>query len=443
MSEESLNALRSALEVSPDNIPLRLHLARTLEQLQKYEDGAGEYLQALAVDKTADGARLGLARCTLQSGKVDEALRQLESITAEDPYNGEAYIWLTRGRLRRKDKEGARRAYQAAIDLDPNLKSEALAEELEVEEKPEKIALPLRGGEVSEDDLVEVKRPTTSFADVGGLESLKDRIRMDIIMPFQQPEMFRAYGKKIGGGILLYGPPGCGKTHIARATAGEVKARFLNITLNDILDMYMGQGEKRLAAIFRNARRETPSIIFIDEVDAMGGKRKKMRHAAGRTLVSQLLTEMDGADSKNDEVLVIGATNAPWDIDGALKRPGRFDRVIFVPPPDREARKEILRILLLGKPLGDVDRDWIAKKTGRFSGADLKLLVDGAIEVALSDALKSGGIKPLETGHFKKALKKLRPTTEEWLRTAQNYARYSNETGAYDEIRDYLESNQD
>jgi transitional endoplasmic reticulum ATPase len=444
MSEESIKALQAALEVSPDNLPLRLHLAQLLEKLQKFDDASGEFLQALALDKDADGARLGLARCTMQAGKVDEALRQFESIAKDHPYNANAYLWVARGRLRKKDKEGARRAYEAAINLDPNLKSESLAEELESEtDVPEKIALSLQSGEASADDLVEVKRPTSSFADVGGLEVLKERIRMDIILPFQQPEMFRAYGKKIGGGILLYGPPGCGKTHIARATAGEVKARFISVMLDDILDMYMGQGEKRLAAVFRKARDETPAIIFIDEVDALGGKRKKMHHSSGRTLVSQLLTEMDGADSKNEEILVVGATNAPWEVDGALKRPGRFDRVIFVPPPDKAARVEILRILLLGKPIGDVDRDWIASKTRRFSGADLKLLVESAIEFALSEAMKSGSLKPLETAHFKKALKTLRPTTDEWLRTARNYARYSNESGSYDDIAEYLKNDPD
>jgi transitional endoplasmic reticulum ATPase len=444
MSEESIQALRVALQVSPKNLPLRLLLARSLEGLQQFEDAAGEFLQCLAIDKSADGARLGLARCTLQGGKVDEALRQLDSITADDPYCAEAYLWLARGRLRCRDREAARRAYETAIQLDPSLKSDALSEELSNEEEvPEKIALSLHDGEAKQEDLVEVKRPTQSFVDVGGLEALKERIRMDIILPFQQPEMFRAYGKKIGGGILLYGPPGCGKTHIARATAGEVKARFISVMLDDILDMYLGQGEKRLAAVFRKARQETPAIIFIDEIDALGGKRKKMHHGSGRTLVSQLLTEMDGAGEKNSEILVVGATNAPWDVDGALKRPGRFDRVIFVAPPDRAARKEILQIFLLGKPVGDVDRDWVASKTRGFSGADLNLLVDIAIELALAEAMKSGQLRPLETNHFKRAMKKAQPTTEEWLRTARNYARYSNESGAYDEIQNYLDGPKD
>lgn len=441
MTDDTVKALRAALEVSPENLPLRLHLARSLEQLGHYEQAADQFLEALARDKAAEGARLGMARCTLQAGKLPEALRQLEAITKDDPYDAEAALWLARARLRRGgDKDAARRAYETAVTLNPELKSEALEKDLELEEAaPEKIALSLRDGEASQDDMVEVRKPSTRFEDVGGLEALKKRIKMDIILPFQQPEMFKAYGKKIGGGILLYGPPGCGKTHIARATAGEAKARFLSVTLDDILDMYLGQGEKRLAAVFRKAREQTPAIIFIDEVDALGGKRKKMHHNSGRTLVSQLLTEMDGVGDNNDEILVMAATNAPWDVDGALKRPGRFDRVLFVPPPDKEARKEILRIQLQGKPKGDIDLDLLAEGSKHYSGADLKHLVQKAIEQALEQAMKSGAIQPLETVHFKTALKSSRPSTTEWLQTARNYARYSNESGAYDEIKDYLD----
>lgn len=443
MTDDPIHALRAALELSPENTVLRLHLARTLEQSDRHSEAADQFLEALARDKATPGARLGLARCTLKSGKVEEALKQLVAITDDDPYDAEAYLWLARARLRTRDKDGARRAYESAISLNPELKSEALAGELEEEDKPERIALTLQGGEVDHQDLVEVRRPTTSFNDVGGLEPLKQRIRMDIILPFQQPEMFKAYGKKIGGGLLLYGPPGCGKTHIARATAGEVKARFIPMGIEDVLDMYLGEGEKKLAAVFRKARDETPAIIFIDEVDALGGKRKSMRHSSGRTLVSQLLTEMDGGGERNEGVLVVGATNAPWDVDVALKRPGRFDRLVFVPPPDQVARVEILKILLLGKPGGDIDIAWIAKKTRRFSGADLKLLVEAAIEEALGEAMKSGKIQPLETAHFKRALKKQKPSTEEWLRTAKNYARYANDGGAYDDIQSYLDGPMD
>ena len=137
----------------------------------------------------------------------------------------------------------------------------------------------------------------------------------------------------------MYGPPGCGKTMIARATAGEVNARFINVSLNDILDMWMGNSEKNLHAIFEEARNNAPCVLFFDEIDALGASRSDMKQSSGRHLINQFLQELDGIGNNNDGVLVLGATNTPWNVDPAFRRPGRFDRIIFVPPPDQEARE--------------------------------------------------------------------------------------------------------
>ncbi len=172
------------------------------------------------------------------------------------------------------------------------------------------------------------------FSDVGGMEKVKDDIRMKIIHPLKNPELFAAYGKKAGGGVLLYGPPGCGKTLMAQATAGEIESTFLAVGLHQILDMYIGESEQKLHKIFELGRKSKPAVLFFDETDALAADRRDMRQSAGRTLINQFLSELDGANAQNDDLLVLGATNAPWQLDGAFLRPGRFDRIIFVPPPD-------------------------------------------------------------------------------------------------------------
>jgi SpoVK/Ycf46/Vps4 family AAA+-type ATPase len=236
----------------------------------------------------------------------------------------------------------------------------------------------------------------------------------------------------------MYGPPGCGKTHLARATAGEIKASFMAIGINDVLEMWIGNSERNLHQVFDDARSSRPCVLFFDEVDALGARRSDMQHSAGRHLINQFLAEMDGVKSSNEGVLILAATNAPWHVDPAFRRPGRFDRVLFVPPPDAEARAGILRILCRGKPVGDIDYVQLAKKTEQFSGADLKAVVDIAIESKLKQAMKTGKPTPLTTSDLAAAAAALKPTTKEWFSTARNHALYANQGGIYDDILKYL-----
>jgi SpoVK/Ycf46/Vps4 family AAA+-type ATPase len=284
----------------------------------------------------------------------------------------------------------------------------------------------------------EIERPKITFQDVGGMEKLKEEIRMKIIHPLTHPELYKAYGKQIGGGILMYGPPGCGKTYLARATAGEIKASFIAVGINDVLDMWIGNSERNLHELFEQARNHTPCVLFFDEVDALGASRSDMRHHAGRQLINQFLAEMDGVKTSNEGVLILAATNAPWHLDSAFRRPGRFDRILFVPPPDSAARAAILRLHCRGKPIEDLDYEHLAKKTQDFSGADLKAVIDVAIEKKLGEALKAGIPKPLSTKDLVSAADSLKATTKEWFATARNYALYSNQGGIYDDILQYL-----
>jgi SpoVK/Ycf46/Vps4 family AAA+-type ATPase len=255
----------------------------------------------------------------------------------------------------------------------------------------------------------------------------------------QHPDLYKAYGKAIGGGILMYGPPGCGKTQLARATAGEAKAGFISVGLHEVLDMYLGQSERNLHAIFEQARAQAPCVLFFDEVDALGASRTEMRHSGGRQVINQFLAEFDGVQASNEGVLVLAATNAPWHLDAAFRRPGRFDQVLFVPPPDAAARAAILRVLLRGKPVENVDVEAIARKTDQFSGADLKGLVDRAIEGKLAQALKEGRPTPLVQQDLLEAARQLKPTTREWFAAARNYALFANQGGAYDDVLKYLD----
>jgi SpoVK/Ycf46/Vps4 family AAA+-type ATPase len=284
----------------------------------------------------------------------------------------------------------------------------------------------------------EIERPKINFSDVGGMEKVKEEIRLKIIHPLTHAELYAAYGKPIGGGILMYGPPGCGKTYLARATAGEIKAAFISVGINDVLDMWIGRSERNLHDLFEQARSHRPCVLFFDEVDALGASRTDMRQHAGRQLINQFLAEMDGVQSSNEGVLILAATNAPWHLDSAFRRPGRFDRMLFVPPPDAAARAAILRLLVRGKPAGEIDFDQVARKCDNFSGADLKAVVDIAIERKLQEAMKSGVPQPLTTKDLAAAAGVQKPTTREWFATARNYALYSNQGGIYDDILQFL-----
>jgi len=203
--------------------------------------------------------------------------------------------------------------------------------------------------------------------------------------------------------------------------------------------MYFGESERKLAGIFETARAKTPAILFFDEIEAIGGSRQQLRNSPGKTLVNQLLAEMDGVSSNNTNVLVMAATNAPWSVDGALRRPGRFDRVLFVPPPDEAARLEILRLHLRERPVAkDVNLGELAKKTVGYSGADLLDLVERAAEAPLIEAIRGGEQRSMTRADFAEALKKSRPSTREWFATAKNYATFANTGGLYDDLLEYL-----
>ena len=243
---------------------------------------------------------------------------------------------------------------------------------------------------------------------------------------------------------MMFGPPGCGKTYLSRSLAGEVKATFYHVGIHEILDMFLGSSEKNLHKLFEQARRTAPAIVFLDEIDALGQKRSTSGDSWGRAMrgvIATLLTEMDQLGTPEKPILVIGATNTPWAVDSALRRPGRFDRVVFVPPPDLIAREEILKLHLHEKPTDNLDIPKIAKKIEKFSGADIRALVDRAVEDTIKRAMRSGKTELIRTQDLLEAADKMHSSTTEWLATAYDYVRYSNEGGIYDQVKTYLDRN--
>jgi SpoVK/Ycf46/Vps4 family AAA+-type ATPase len=395
MDDSLLASLRAAVDATPDDVPLRVHYAELL----------------------ATG------------GDRPEAVRHAGAVLQRDPDNVRALALITGDVTSTGSAERPLASdSQAAVlrDLDAQLDG----------------VLPPRfmsddGGSTS---AFEVQTAGLRLADVAGMAEVKARLEASVLTPMRNPELMRLYRKSLSGGLLLYGPPGCGKTFIARALAGEMAAGFLPVSLADVLDMFIGQSEQNIRGLFETARCSAPCVIFLDEVDAIGQKRTQLRNSATRGTVNQLLSEMDGIAADNEGVFVLGATNHPWDVDVALRRPGRFDRMLLVAPPDEAARREVFRYHLHDRPIENVDVDRLARKTDGYSGADLAYICELAAESALVDSARSGVARMIGMHDLDAAAKQVRPSIGSWLEIARNVAQFSNQSGSYDQLVDYLKT---
>jgi AAA+ superfamily predicted ATPase len=440
--EPLLDSLRNAVNAMPDDVPLRLHLATLL----------------------------------LRAGQRDEAVRHLGAVLQREPGNAEALRLLTSpaevtGPPAEADSTSERVRGSASEPTAPHPVQDASgagdapADDDEApaddEEAPARDAdgydwsqaedelrdvLPVmfvgEAGSVSagidEARAYDAEHTGLTLADVAGLDEVKKRLEAAFLAPMRNPELRKLYGKSLRGGLLLYGPPGCGKTFIARAVAGELGARFITVSFTDLIDMYVGRSERNIHELFEVARRNAPCVVFLDEVDAIGQKRSQLRNTPMRSAVNQLLLELDDVTSSNSGVFLLAATNHPWDVDSALRRPGRFDRTLLVLPPDGQAREGVFRYHLRDRPVAGIDLARLARLTDGYSGADIAHICETAAERALLDSVRSGEPRLIGQADLESASKEVKPSLGSWFETARNVALFANDGGAYDDLVTYL-----
>ncbi|AFN62356.2 ATP-binding protein [Mycobacteroides abscessus] len=299
-----------------------------------------------------------------------------------------------------------------------------------VEEEPEPLG---------PNDVGALEKSDVRLADVGGMADVKRQLDLSLFGPLRNPELVKAFGVSARGGLLLYGPPGCGKTFLARAVAGELGANFYPVGIADVMHPIFGQSEQRMREIFEIARRNAPCVLFFDELDALGHRRSQLSGSSGlRPLVNQLLAELDPATESNEGLYVLGATNHPWDVDAALRRPGRFDRMILVALPDEEARIAIVKYHLRDRPLEGINLTSIAKRTEGRSGADLAHICNTATQFAMADSISTGQVRPVRMADIDTAIAQVGASAGGWFDTARNVVEFSNSDGTYDELAKYL-----
>lgn len=267
--------------------------------------------------------------------------------------------------------------------------------------------------EASESALKIASIPKISFNDIVGLDDVKKTIYTQMILPIKHPDKYGIYKKRSGGGVLLFGPPGTGKTTIAKAIANEVGAAFYLVKGSDILNKYVGESEKNIAQLFNAARKEELAIIFIDDMDSLFMRRGQDIHNDER--VNEFLQQIDGFSGQATNVLLLGATNRPWAIDSAVKRPGRFSRHIYIPLPDEKARYHMFEKFLEDVPLdSSIDFDALVKQTAYYSGADIFELCDQAKVEPLMQSIQTNDVVKITQKHFIDALKTVKPSVDKF-----------------------------
>jgi len=439
MSDESplIQSLRTAVAAAPDDVPLRLHLAGLLLDGGRGQEAISEVAAALQRDPGNAEAQALMARAVAPPAPP-------AAPAAATPAPPDAPAPADPGPASGAGSYDWRRAEGELADVVPPRFVESPDDPGDSEHgdegpRPHKPLAADGSDDPGETSAWEVERTGVRLADIGGMDEVKERLDAAFLAPMRSPELRKLYGKSLRGGLLMYGPPGCGKTYIARAVAGELGAHFMSVSISDVLDMWIGNSERNMRELFQTARRSAPCVLFLDELDALGAKRSQLRHSGLRTTVNQLLAELDGVDAAaNEGLFVLAATNHPWDVDGALRRPGRLDRTLLVLPPDQPAREAILRHHLADRPIAGVDVRKLAKRTDGFSGADLKYLCETAAERALMDSVRTGQARMIGQDDLLAALGQVRPSTRPWFDTARNVAQFANEGGTYDDLLAYL-----
>ncbi len=401
-----IRELSTAVERSPDVIELRLHLAGLLADRGRYAEALSHCSAALTQDAGNAAALSLLQRCSAALAGTPVEPAQPAPVP-DQPAAKAGFDWTS------AEQQVADIIAPAFVQATPDA--------------------------VSEDDFDALQHSQVRLADVAGMADVKQQLELSLLGPIRNPELMKAYKVSARGGLLLYGPPGCGKTFIAKAVSGELEASFYHVGIADVLHRYFGDTERSIRAVFDTARRNAPCVLFFDEVDALGHRRSALSGTSGmRTAVNSLLEELDSATSSNDGVYVLGATNAPWDVDSALRRPGRFDRMIFVGLPDAEARAGIVRFHLRDRPVAGIDPASIARRTEGFSGADIAHICDSATQLAMADSMRTRQVRPVTMADVDAAAAQIRPSAGPWFEVARNVVEFANNDGTYDDLAKYM-----
>lgn len=440
--DNAIGNYNAALEFFP--LDSKLYSDRGIAYYRKldFKKAVEDYGTAISLNLRYSAAfyNRGLASACLD--EHDEALNDFSKAIELDAGYVEAYFMRGSVFERFGDYEKALIDFEKAIELNPSYSAAANRRELvkfELDKKNSGAhARKLEHASFFQSEKKNfadaVKTPSARFSDVGGMSELKEALRELIIFPLQDFELAESYGKKAGGSVLLYGPPGCGKTFIAEAVAGEANAKLVSAKLSELLDMYVGNSEKNVRALFEAAKQNAPAILFLDEVEALAGCKTDSGRWE-RSIINQLLVELDELDKTRSRVLVIGASNAPWLIDSAFKRSGRFDQLVYVGPPDERAREEILKIHSRGLPLSEnVDFQLLARETHGFSCADVKALCARAASIPWREALQTKTKRKIELKDFQAALEKTCSTIAEWFAQQQNNPAVSSQQEAYKQL---------
>ncbi|WP_375485426.1 AAA family ATPase [uncultured Jatrophihabitans sp.] len=423
MDDELIIAsLRRAVEHEPEDTVLRLHLAVVLLDTKRYAEAIAEAAAVLQHDPGLIEAREVMVRAlgTATPGSVTG-----NAATPDPARPGTA-------------QAAAASSQDSVTAPGPTSGFDWSAAETEVSDVAQPMFVDDAAAPTPSESAFDIERSTVTLADVGGMTEVKKRLHAAFLAPLRNAELRSLYGKSLRGGLLLYGPPGCGKTFLARAVAGELGAAFVSVGLSDVLDMYIGTSERNLHEVFQLARREAPTVLFFDEIDALGQKRTQTRSSALRGATNQLLAELDGVEGGNDGVFVLAATNQPWDVDPALRRPGRLDRTLLVLPPDRPAREQIFRHHLERRPVEGMDLGKLAGATEGMSGADIAHICETAAEQALVDSVESGTPRLINFEDLRAAVREVRPSVTGWLDTARNVVQFGDDDGTYEQLRSYL-----
>ncbi|KAN0021926.1 hypothetical protein ACTFIU_004071 [Dictyostelium citrinum] len=333
--------------------------------------------------------RLEIMRIHTKNMKLDETV-DLEAVANET----HGYVGADLAALCTESALQCIREKMDVIDLEDETISAEILESMSVTQDHFRTALTLSNPSALRETVVEV--PTTTWEDIGGLEGVKRELRETVQYPVEHPEKFRKFGMQPSKGVLFYGPPGCGKTLLAKAIANECQANFISIKGPELLTMWFGESEANVRELFDKARQAAPCVLFFDELDSIARARGSSQGdagGAGDRVINQILTEMDGMNAKKN-VFIIGATNRPDIIDPAILRPGRLDQLIYIPLPDLPSRVAILKACLNKSPVAkDVDLEFLGQKTQGFSGADLTEICQRACKLAIRESIE----KDIET----------------------------------------------